>query len=274
MYEAVDASMRDIARRLKITRPLCFLDLETTGTSVESDRILEVAWVSVHPDARVKRFRSLVNPEMKIPAEATAVHGIGDEHVADQPKFRDIAVELARYLTNWDLAGYNLRRFDLKMLSAEFARCDIKFNAEDAIVLDAMSIYQRNERRDLEAAVKFYCDRPHHGHRAEEDVVATIEVFQRQLDRYVELPTDVAKLDDYCRHRQPDWLTNDGKIAWRDGAPRITFGKYKGKSLQELASEDPGYLRWIADKDFSEQTKDLAEDALQGRFPFKGESAT
>lgn len=273
MHEAVDAAMREIARRLNITRPLCFLDLETTGTSPEADRVIEIAWVAVHPDGRVKHFQSFVNPGVPIPEEASAVHGIREEHVKDAPSFADIAPELAKYLLHWDLAGYNVRRFDLKLLSVEFARCGVKFSAEDATVVDAMAIYQRNERRDLEAAVKFYCDRPHHGHRAEEDVIATIEVFHRQLDRYVELPQEVAKLDDYCRHRQPDWLTNDGKIAWRDGAPRITFGKYKGKSLQELAKEDPSYLQWIADKDFSEQTKQLAEDALQGRFPFKGQSA-
>lgn len=260
--------LRDIARRLKISRPLCFLDLETTGTVPEADRIIEIAWIAIHPDLRVKRYRTFVNPGIPIPPESTAVHGIREEDVAGAPPFSQIAPEIHRFLVNWDLAGYNVRRYDLKMLQAEFARCGLKYSAEDAVVIDVMSIYQRNERRDLEAAVRFYCDRVHHGHRAEEDVAATLEVFQRQLERYVELPVDVQRLDEYCRNKQPDWLTVDGKVAWRDGAPRITFGKYKGRSLQELAAEDPGYLRWIVDKDFSEQTRKLAEDALQGKFPF------
>ena len=268
MSESTEAMLRDIARRLKISRPLCFLDLETTGTVPEADRIIEIAWIAVHPDLRVKRYRTFVNPGIPIPPESSAVHGIRDADVKDAPAFAAIAPEIHRYLAHWDLAGYNVRRYDLKMLQAEFARCDLKYSAEDATVIDVMSIYQRNERRDLEAAVRFYCDRAHHGHRAEEDVAATLEVFLRQLERYVELPVEVPKLDEYCRNKQPDWLTVDGKVAWRDGAPRITFGKYKGRSLQELAAEDPGYLRWIVDKDFSEQTRKLAEDALQGKFPF------
>jgi DNA polymerase III subunit epsilon len=269
---SIDQDMRDLATRLKITRPLCFLDLETTGTTPEVDRILEIAWIAVHPDGRVKRYRTLVNPEQPIPEESSSVHGIRDEHVKDAPKFKEIAAEIAHFLLHWDIAGYNVRRFDLKLLAAEFARCGIRFSAEDATVVDAMFIYQRYEKRDLTAAVKRYCDREHHGHRAEEDVEATIEVFRRQLDTHADLPADVRQLDAFCRNRQPDWLTADGKIAWRDNAARITFGKYKGRSLQELARQDPGYLQWMADKDFSEQTKQMAEDALQGRFPFKGES--
>src|SRR5580693_6024757 len=127
--------MRELATRLKITRPLCFLDLETTGTTPEVDRILELAWMAVHPDGRVKRYRTLVNPEMPIPEEASAVHGIRDADVKDAPKFREIAPEIARFLLHWDIAGYNVRRFDLKLLAIEFGRCGIRFSAEDATVV-------------------------------------------------------------------------------------------------------------------------------------------
>jgi DNA polymerase-3 subunit epsilon len=153
------------------------------------------------------------------------------------------------------------------MSAAEFARANVWFNPEECRVIDAMSIFHAMEKRDLEAAVRFYCSRKHHGHRAEEDVLATVDVLHAQLARYEELPQDVVGLDDFCRPRHPDWLTADGKIAWKDGAPRITFGKHNGKSLQQLSREAPDYLRWLIDKDFAEDMKKIAEEALQGRFP-------
>lgn len=259
--------LREIADRLAIQRPLAFLDLETTGTSVERDRIVEVSVIIVAPGGRVTRFASLVNPGVPIPEGATEVHGIGDDDVQGAPFFSDFAPQLARDLAACDLCGFNLRRFDLKLLAAEFARADVWFNPDEARVVDAMTIFHLNEKRDLEAAVKFYCSRQHHGHRAEEDVLATIDVLHAQVMRYEELPKDVPGLDTYCRGTKPDWLSKDGRIAWRDGAARITFGKHNGKSLQDIAKEFPDYLRWIADKDFPEDTKRIAMNALQGVFP-------
>lgn len=261
------ARLKDLASRLEITRPLAFLDLETTGTSVDRDRIVEVAVILVDPDGKTRRFQTLVNPGVPIPADATAVHGISEEDVRDQPFFKEIAGQLARDLATCDLVGFNLRKFDLMMLAAEFARANVWFNPDEARVVDAMRIFHHYEKRDLEAAVRFYCSRKHHGHRAEEDVLATIDVLHAQLQRYEDLPQDVIALDELCRGTKPDWLTKDGRVAWRNGAPRITFGKHNGKSLQELAKEAPDYLRWLVDKDFPEDTKRIAIDALQGVFP-------
>ena len=262
-----EARLRDLAERLAITRPLAFLDLETTGTSPERDRILEIAVLMVSPGGRITRFSSLVNPGIPIPPEATAVHGISQEEVADKPAFGEIAGQLARDLASCDLVGFNLRRFDLRMLSAEFARASVWFNPEEARVVDAMSIFHAMEKRDLESAVRFYCGRRHHGHRAEEDVLATVDVLHAQVARYEELPRDVVGLDDFCRPKHPDWLTPDGRIVWKEGAARIAFGKHNGKSLKDLAKEAPDYLRWLIDKDFPEEVKKIAENALQGTFP-------
>lgn len=299
-----EEALEEIARRLKLERPLAFLDLETTGTAVDRDRIVEISVITVEPydrepfqpepgfvedalqgslfarpasaarrDYRVTRFHSLVNPGVPIPPEATAVHHIGDADVKDAPTFAEIATEVVGLVAHSDLAGFNLRRFDLKMIAAELARASLWFNPEEARVVDAMSIFHQNEKRDLAAAVRFYCSRAHDGHRAEEDVLATIDVLRAQLDRYREvLPTEMHDLDEYCRGRKPDWLSSDGKFVWREGAARISFGKHNGKTLEILAKEDPGYLRWIADdrkREFADDTRKLAGGALQGQFPLE-----
>lgn len=301
---AREEALKDIARRLKLERPLAFLDLETTGTAVDRDRIVEISVISVEPydkepfqpepgfiddamqgslfarpatapqrDYRVIRYHSLVNPGTPIPPEATAVHHISDADVKDAPSFAEIATDVVALIAHADLAGFNLRRFDLKMLAAELSRADLWFNPDESRVVDAMSIFHQNEKRDLGAAVKFYCQRGHDGHRAEEDVLATIDVFRAQLDRYRDvLPTDMHDLDEYCRGRKPDWLSSDGKFVWREGSARISFGKHNGKSLEALAKEDPNYLRWIADnrkREFADDTSKLAGGALQGKFPME-----
>ena len=262
-----DLSFARLAARLRLDRPLAFLDLETTGLSVENDRIVELAILKVMPNGDVLRFSSLVNPERPIPAGATAVHGIGDADVAAAPKFAALADEVARFVAGCDVAGFNVGKFDLKLLAAELARVGAAHSLGEPRVIDAMAIFHRNERRDLSAAVRFYNGREHQGHRAEVDVVATIDVLLAQLDRYPGLPEGIDALADYCDGRQPDWLTADGRAAWRDGAARLTFGKHAGKSLQTMRDDEPGYLRWILDKDFPEDLKRLVAEALDGRFP-------
>lgn len=266
-FVSTDDVVRSLAARLRLTRPLVFLDIETTGLSAESDRIVEIALTKIHPDGRMTRMEHLVHPEGSIPSQASAIHGITDRDVRGAPTFRELAPSIAAALEGADLAGFNVARFDLKLLAVEFARAGIEFRMDGVRVIDAMAIYHRNERRDLHSAVRFYRDREHKGHRAAEDVDATIEVLAAQLDRYPTLPSDLVELADYCENRQPDWLTRDGKIAWRDGAARITFGKHAGKSLQTMAKEEPGYLRWVLDKDFPADFKRLVAEAVDGRFP-------
>ncbi len=267
MEQLHEDTLRNLASRLKLSRPLAFLDLETTGLSPETDRIVEIAVVTVHPDSRVTHLKRLLNPEMPIPEAASAVHGIIDADVQNEPTFRQLALGIADSLAGCDIAGFNIARFDLKLLAAEFMRAQVDFSLTNARVVDAMSIFHRNERRDLGAAVRFYRNREHQGHRASEDVFATIEVLAAQLDRYPTLPNDIDRLAEYCQDKQPDWLTADGKIAWRDGAARITFGKHAGKSLQTMKKEEPNYLNWMLERDFPTDVKRVVSSALSGEFP-------
>ena len=262
-----DAALAALSRRLRLSRALAFVDLETTGLSVENDRIVELAIVKVLPGGDVVRLASLVHPGMPVPRGASDVHGLTDEHLAAAPRFDALAAEVAAFLDGCDIAGFNVGKFDLRLLAAELARCGTSHSLERARVVDVMTIFHRHERRDLHAAVRFYAGRDHHGHRAGEDVDATIDVLIAQLDRYPALPAELDALADWCSGRQSDWLTADGRLAWRDGAARITFGKHTGKSLQTLASDEPGYLRWILDKDFPGDLKQHVENALQGRMP-------
>jgi DNA polymerase III subunit epsilon len=267
MNDQRDLTLSALASRLRLERPLAFLDLETTGVSIETDRIVEFAVLKLMPGGDVMRLSSLVNPGIPVPEGATAVHGISDADVRNASTFAALAPELARFIAGCDVGGFNVAKYDLKLLAAEFARAGLAHSLGEPRIIDVMAIFHRNERRDLTAAVRFYKGRDHEGHRAEADVDATIDVFLAQLDRYPTLPQGFDELADYCNGRQSDWLTADGRVAWRDGAARITFGKHSGKSLQTMLEQEPGYLRWILDKDFPEDLKRLVADAMNGKLP-------
>lgn len=193
--------LRAIAERLTLDRPLCVLDLETTGVDVERDRIVELVAYIVSPQGEIRQIRSLVRPETKVPDAARAIHGLTDTDLLGAPTFASIAVALADSLKACDFVGYNVANFDLRLLAAEFRRAGVDYDPTQARVVDAMTIFRRHERRDLKAAVKLYCDRPHRGHRAEADVRAVVDVLHAQLQRYEDLPQKVAHLDEWCRAR-------------------------------------------------------------------------
>lgn len=231
---------------LELDRPLVFFDLETTGLRVGEDRIVEMALIRLTPQGdvmeRVRRF----NPGIPIPAEATAVHGITDEDVADEAPFAHRARALARLLEGCDLAGFNIRRFDLPMLEAEFARAGVEFEVRDRRILDMQTIFHREERRDLTAAARFYLGREHpEAHTALGDIRTTAAVLSAQLQRYEHLPSDLDGLHRYCDEHAPydgplgQWfrVTDEGLI--------FRKGKYEGRFLEEVAREDAGYLEWI-----------------------------
>jgi DNA polymerase-3 subunit epsilon len=261
-----DKWLAELAQRLALAAPLTFLDLEATGPFPESDRIIEIAAITLHPDGRVVRYQTLVNPEQPSPADATKVHGLTDEDVRDAPKFRSLANGLHRALIGRDIGGFNVGRYDLKLLAAEFRRLGMMYEPEQVRVVDVMRIFHLNEKRDLTAAVRFYLGQQHDGHRAIRDVEATIAVLGAQLDKYP-LPATVGELESYCRNQSPEWLTRDGRIAWRNDLPCITFGRHAGLSLQLLASEQSEYLRWILESEFAPDVKRLISEALEGRFP-------
>lgn len=256
---------KELAARLQLARPIAFLDLETTGTSVQNDRIVEIAVVRIFPDGHGDVRSERVDPEMPIPAEATAVHKITDADVHGMPAFRDLAPGLAEHLANCDIGGFGVVRFDLKLLEAEFRRARVSFSMDGRFVVDAMAIFFDREPRNLGAAVKFYCGKEfEEAHAAREDVLASIEVLAGQLERYQGLPASLPELDDIAVRRKPDWIDGDGKLVWLEGEPAIGFGKNRGKTLKSLASDDPGYLDWIIRGDFSETVKGLVREALRG----------
>lgn len=273
----VEAAARRIADHLQITRPLCILDTETTGVNVEQDRVVELAIVRVASMGvpgcyDVACVRWLVNPGIPIPASATAIHHISDADVMDCASFKSLASVFIEYLAGSDLVGYNARKFDVRILEAEFARAGVPWPCADAKVIDPYVIFVRQEPRDLESAVLFYCDRPvdrDEAHHAMADVGMTIEVLAAQLDRagYEDVPRDLTGLHAFCENRDPGWLDLTGKILWRDGAAVLGVGKHAGRSLQDLARAERGYLQWMLAKDFPADCKTIIERALRGVFP-------
>lgn len=228
-------------RNLKVERPLAILDLETTGVDPKADRIVEVGVLKVLPGREPSRYRRLVDPGVPILAAASAVHGITDADVANAPQFRTIAPRLARLLEGSDLAGFNLRRFDLPFLAAEFARAGVRFSLTGRAVVDALQIYHGREPRDLAAALRFYCGRAHEGaHGALADAEATAAVLDAQVARYADLPDTAAGLHELLTDADVG-----GKFRTEGGLLVFAFGKHAGRALDQVARVDPGYLHWL-----------------------------
>jgi DNA polymerase-3 subunit epsilon len=245
-------------RHLMLERPLAVLDLETTGVDVRNDRIVEVAVLKFAPDAEPVRYRRLINPGIPIPAAASAIHGITDEVIAEKRRFEVIAPRLARLLADADLAGFNVRRFDLPLLLAEFRRAGVDLPIAGRAVLDIQQIYHKYEPRDLAAAVAYYCGRAHDGaHAAMADVEATAAVLDAQVGHYDELPETVADLSELLTE-----VDVAGRFRCDAGVVVFAFGKHLGRPLEEVARDEPGYLRWMLGQDFLDDVKELVEQAL------------
>lgn len=252
-----------IHEALKLQRPLVVFDLETTGTNPRADRIVEVACVKIHPDGRREEWVRRLNPRMPIPAASTAIHGISDRDVKDAPSFKEVAVELARFLDQCDLAGYNISGFDLPVLRTEFLRAGMVFEVADRRLVDAQRIFFAREPRHLSAAARFYCGAEHEGaHGALADAQMTLRVLSGQLKRYDDLPRSVGELHElYCAGLDQD-LDPEGRFRLVKGEPTVNFGKNRGRMLKDISREEPGFLRWILKGDFSQPVKDIARKYL------------
>jgi DNA polymerase-3 subunit epsilon len=261
-----------VTRALQLTRPLVAIDLETTGLDIDQDRIVELSCVKIMPNGdREIRTRRL-NPGRPIAPRATAVHGMTDADVADSPTFTHIARSLHAFLAGCDFTGFNFERFDLPILSHEFARAGLAFPDPAARVIDSMRIFVSKEPRTLGAACEFYCDRAlESAHSAEADAVAAADVLIAQVARYPDIPNELGALQAYC---QPDdWVDSAGKLRWQDGVAVFAFGKYQGQSLADIAARDADYLRWMAEADFPPQTRDVIRRMLAGDVPAPRRSA-
>jgi DNA polymerase-3 subunit epsilon len=248
---------------LTLERPLAYFDLETTGTRPQSDRIVEICVLRLAVDGSRHTQTWRVNPEQPIPTGAAAVHGILDADIADAPTFADIADELYEILDECDLAGFNIIRFDVPMLVAEFQRCGIRYSLQERKMVDCLRIFHRREPRDLTAALKFYCGEAHMGaHGAEADVLATARILEAQLALYDDLPQAVGALDQYCTNRREDSADPRGKLRWKDGQITLAFGRYRGCFLDQLVVDDPEYVQNILYQDFSDEVKAIVHHAL------------
>ena len=242
----------------ELDRPLVFFDIETTGLDTRNDRIVELALIKITPQGdvleRVRRF----NPGVPIAPEATAVHGISDEDLVDEAPFSTRARSLADMLDGCDLAGFNIRRFDLPMLTAEFKRCGIDFDLESRRMLDMQNIFHREEPRDLSAAARFYLGREHEeAHTALGDIRTSAAVLSAQLERYSHLPQDLDGLHAYCEEYMPVRTELDRWFSGDEGARVFRRGKHKGQALAVVAQMTPDYLHWMLSAD------DMDEDVLR-----------
>lgn len=243
--------------KLKLKNPIIFFDLETTGTSITNDRIVEISYHKVYPNGREDTKTILINPEIPIPAEATAIHHITNEDVAKCPTFKMVAKEIARDIEGCDLAGYNSNRFDIPLLAEELLRAEVDIDLSKRKFVDVQVVFHKMEQRTLAAAYKFYCNRElEDAHSAEADTIATYEVLQAQLDRYPELENSIEFLSKFTT--QNNNVDFAGRMIYNDkGEEVFNFGKYKGQLVEDILRKDIGYYGWLIGNDFPLHTKKM-----------------
>lgn len=243
--------------KLKLERPLIFFDLETTGTNVMHDRIVEMSYIKVFPDGTEEKKSRRINPGIPIPAQATAVHHISDEDVKDEPTFRQIAKSLHEIFEGCDIAGFNSNKFDVPLLMEEFGRCGIDFDVAGRHFIDVQNIFHKMEQRTLVAAYRFYCKKELEGaHSALADTEATYEVLKEQINKYEELENNVEALAKFSSTGRN--LDLAARIVLDDhDNPIFNFGKHKGKTVKEVLKKEPSFYDWMMQGDFPKNTKDV-----------------
>lgn len=242
---------------LNLKRPIVFIDLETTGINVSTDRIVEISALKINPNGTEQWMTHLVNPEMPIPPRVSEIHGIKDSDVADAPTFREIAKNLVTFLEGCDMAGFNAIKFDIPLLAEEFLRTNVDFNFRKRKYVDVQVIFHKKEQRTLEAAYKFYCRKElKDAHSASADTQATYEVLKAQLDTYPDLENDIDKLADYSSYNNN--VDFAGRIIFdKNGTEVFNFGKHKGRTVEEILREEPSYYSWMMKGDFPLYTKKI-----------------
>ena len=243
--------------QLKLKNPLVFFDLETTGTNIVSDRIVEISYLKISPNGMEESKTMRINPGCPIPAESSAIHGIYDQDVANAPVFKAVAKNIAKDIEGCDLAGYNSNRFDIPLLAEEFLRADVDIDLMKRKFVDVQVVFHKMEQRTLSAAYKFYCDKDlDNAHSAEADTRATYEVLMAQLDRYPELKNEIAFLSGFTtQNNNADFA---GRIIYNEkGEEIINFGKYKGQKVTDILKNDTGYYGWMMNSDFALHTKKM-----------------
>jgi DNA polymerase-3 subunit epsilon len=240
---------------LNLTKPIVFFDLETTGINIATDKIVEIAILKVFPNGNKESKTWLVNPEIEIPKEASDIHGITNEQVVTEPTFKELAFKVSEMIAGCDLAGFNSNRFDIPLLAEELMRAGIDFDMKDRKAIDVQVIFHKKEQRTLSAGYQFYCGKELEGaHGAEADTNATYEILLAQLDKYTDIENSVDALSEFSTHgKRADFA---GFILMNDEDQEVfSFGKYKGRTVEEVLLENPGYNNWIQNADFPLFTK-------------------
>ncbi|MAP54749.1 3'-5' exonuclease [Altibacter sp.] len=241
--------------QLQLTKPICFFDLETTGVNVATDRIVEISILKVFPNGNKESYTWRVNPEMPIPSVVSAIHGITDDMVANEPTFKELAPRVYALIKDSDLGGFNSNRFDIPLLAEELLRAEIDFDLKKALCVDVQTIFHKKEKRTLEAAYKFYCDKNlTDAHSAEADTLATYEVLKAQLERYEDLENNIASLAEFSAHK--NFADFAGYIGYdKKGEEIFSFGKHRGAKVADILEKEPGYFGWLLNADFPLYTK-------------------
>ena len=253
--------LNPLPMNLQLSKPIAFIDLETTGISITNDRIIEIAIVKIAADGTRLVKRKLINPGMAIPAGSTAVHGITDEMVKDAPSFKQVANECKQFMDHCDIGGYNSNRFDIPMLIEEFLRAGIEFSTEGRKFVDVQKIFHKMEERTLSAAYKFYCQKILEGaHSAEADAQATYEILEAQVTRY---PQMGATVDSIVQFTGEDEMVDFARrFIKENGIEIFNFGKHKGKTVEKVLREEPQYYDWMMKGDFAMNTKQKLTEIL------------
>jgi len=239
---------------LQLTKPLAFIDLETTGVNLGTDRIIEIAIVKLLTDGNRSVKRKLINPSIPIPKASSDVHGITDEMVKDALLFKQVAQELKQFLDGCDLAGYNSNRFDIPLLVEEFLRAEVEFDMKGRKMLDIQQIFYKMEPRTLSAAYQFYCQKSlDNAHAAEADATATLEILSSQIERYPSLGKTVESILKSVGEEQI--IDFARRFVWENGVEVFNFGKFKGKPVAEVLRSEPQYYDWMIKGDFPQHTK-------------------
>lgn len=269
---------------LNLEKPIVFFDLETTGVNVGTDHIVEICLLKVNPDQTTEQLVHRVRPvdsngkTIHIPEFTTAIHGISDADVADKPSFTQLAPEIASFIGDADLAGYNSNKFDVPLLVEEFLRAGLKFDLKSRRLIDVQNIFHKMEQRTLKAAYRFYCGKNlDHAHSADADTMATYEVLMAQLDRYQDseytapdgsvskpIVNNIEQLSQFTCNSQ--WADLVGHIGYDKQHREIfNFGKHKGKTLESVFNVEPAYYDWMMKADFPLSTKECISEVWKRR---------
>lgn len=248
---------------LKLEKPIVFFDLETTGVNIATDRIVEISVLKLFPNGNKESKTWLVNPEVEIPKESAVIHGITNEKVVTEPTFKQLAPKVSEMIAGCDLAGFNSNRFDIPLLAEELMRAGIDFDMKNRKAIDVQVIFHKKEQRTLSAGYQFYCGKELEGaHGAEADTNATYEILLSQVDKYDDIGNTVETLSAYSTHgKRADFA---GFILMNEEDQEIfSFGKYKGRTVEEVFKENPGYNNWIQNADFPLYTKKVLKEIKQ-----------